>query len=208
MAYEILAYAKNISELLQNQKYEIDYYQREYRWGSKHIQTLIEDLSDKFKESYDSEHARKAVASYAPYFMGSIITCDKKDEKGAIHSYIVDGQQRLTSLTLLLIFLCRTLHSEEDKEQLKPLIRSRKHGHSSYNLDIPVRERCIDAIFNRKEEDLDLEDETESIINLKKRYEDIEEFFPEEYSTERRASFFCRLAYGKGFSEQDNRRFG
>ena len=53
---EIRGDAKNVRSLLSAAKYAIDYYQREYRWESKHIEELIEDLTGKFLESYDPTH--------------------------------------------------------------------------------------------------------------------------------------------------------
>src|ERR1700733_5277973 len=92
--------AKTVRELLKGVKYSIDYYQREYKWQTKQIQELLEDLSVKFLEDYQPGHERKKVKDYPHYFLGSIII-SKKDSA----SFVVDGQQRLTSLTLLLMFL-------------------------------------------------------------------------------------------------------
>jgi len=47
---EICGNAKNIRSLLGGAKFAVDYYQREYRWETKHIAELIEDLSEKFLE--------------------------------------------------------------------------------------------------------------------------------------------------------------
>src|SRR5262245_55825738 len=89
--------AKTVRELLKGVKYSIDYYQREYKWKEKQIRELIDDLSDKFLEEYRPDHVRKRTAEYPHYFLGSIII-SKHDSA----NFIVDGQQRLTSLTLLL----------------------------------------------------------------------------------------------------------
>src|SRR6185436_12174682 len=97
---EILGKAQTVRELLKGVKYSIDYYQREYKWQTKQIQELLDDLSGKFLEDYQAGHERKRVKDYPHYFLGSIII-SKKDSA----SYVVDGQQRLTSLTLLLILL-------------------------------------------------------------------------------------------------------
>jgi uncharacterized protein with ParB-like and HNH nuclease domain len=69
---EIRGDAKNIRSLLSGAKYAIDYYQREYRWETKHISELIEDLTGKFRESYDAKHERTAVEGYGHYFLGSL----------------------------------------------------------------------------------------------------------------------------------------
>jgi uncharacterized protein with ParB-like and HNH nuclease domain len=37
--------SKSIKEILSNTKYGIDYYQREYKWRSQHVEALIGDLS-------------------------------------------------------------------------------------------------------------------------------------------------------------------
>jgi uncharacterized protein with ParB-like and HNH nuclease domain len=89
--------AKTVAEVLEKKKYSIDYYQREYKWEAKQLAELVADLTAKFLELYAPEHARKDVAKYPGYYLGSIIV----SQKGS-HPFIVDGQQRLTSLTLLL----------------------------------------------------------------------------------------------------------
>ena len=53
---------KNLKQLLQNTKYSIHYYQREYMWQRKHIEELIDDLTSEFLEYYDPSHQRMHVA--------------------------------------------------------------------------------------------------------------------------------------------------
>jgi len=89
---EIRGEAQSIRALLSGAKYSIDYYQREYRWESKQINELLEDLAEKFTESHSSANERTAIVGYGHYFLGSIIISDKEGRK-----YIIDGQQRLTS---------------------------------------------------------------------------------------------------------------
>ena len=116
---EILGKAKNIRELLNGAKYAIDYYQREYRWETKQVGELIDDLAGKFLESYKEGDERSAVEHYGHYFLGSIIISDKDGQK-----FIIDGQQRLTTLTLFLIHLHRLLEDSEHKGQVAELIFS------------------------------------------------------------------------------------
>ena len=61
---EILGKAKTVRELLKGVKYSIDSYQREYKWHEKQIKELLDDLSEKFLEEYQSVHPRKKVADY------------------------------------------------------------------------------------------------------------------------------------------------
>ena len=97
---EIHGEAKNLRKLLGGTRYSIDLYQREYKWETKQVQELLEDLTGKFLENYSDNDARTDVAQYSHYFMGSIVI-SRKDG----NNFIIDGQQRLTTLTLLLIYL-------------------------------------------------------------------------------------------------------
>ena len=171
---EIDGKGRSVRELLANRKYSIDYYQREYKWRKKQITELIDDLSSKFFEHHQEENERDAVADYGHYFLGSIIVSDKDGQK-----FIVDGQQRLTTLTLLLIFLHRFAELEQ-RRQLADLIFSQKYGKRSFNLDVPERTPCIQALYD-DHEFLDA-DVTESVSNILARFADIEEQFPEELS--------------------------
>jgi len=170
---EILGKAKTVRELLKGVKYSIDYYQREYRWGQKQILELLNDLTNKFLEQYEPQHARKEVENYPHYFLGSIIISSKDSGK-----FIVDGQQRLTSLTLLLIYLRNLQREREDKVNIDELIFSEKYGEKSFNLNVPEREACLNALF--KGEPFDPNGSPESVHNIFARYHDIEENFPEE----------------------------
>lgn len=170
---EIRGDAKNIRALLGNAKYAIDYYQREYRWQMKHVTELIDDLANKFLESYDATHERAAVERYGHYFLGSTIISDKSGQK-----FIIDGQQRLTSITLLLIHMYRSLPEGEQRGQMAELIFSQKFGKKSFNLDVSERTACMEALYNG--DTFDDTDQSESVRNILGRYADIEEHFPEE----------------------------
>lgn len=165
----ILGEAKTIRELLKGVKYSIDYYQREYKWKEKQVKELIDDLAGKFLEEYNPKHSRQEVQQYPHYFLGAIIISQKDNA-----SYIIDGQQRLTSLTLLLILL-RNLQNAVNIDEL---IASEKYGKKSFNLDVPERAPCMEALF--KEEAFDPTDRSESVQNLHARYHDMESAWPEE----------------------------
>ncbi|KKM94397.1 hypothetical protein LCGC14_1198720 [marine sediment metagenome] len=169
--------SKTIKQLLGDVKYSIDYYQREYKWKEAHIQELIDDLDSKFELYYDKTHERKNVNKYGRYFLGTIILT----KEGGIN-YIIDGQQRLTSFTLLLIYL-RNLQIElrhVEKVDVNQLIYSEDFGEKSYNIKDPYdsdREECIDALYRNK--DYDPIGKSESVNNMIDRYRDIEKSFPD-----------------------------
>jgi uncharacterized protein with ParB-like and HNH nuclease domain len=166
---------RTVRELLAGRKYAIDYYQREYKWQQKQVTELLEDLGAKFLERHEAQNERSDVADYSHYFLGSIIISDKDGQK-----FIIDGQQRLTTLTLLLIFLHRSLSDSEQRAQLAELIFSQRYGVRSFNLDVEERTPCMEALY-KGEEFIDT-DGPESVANIVARYADIEEHFPEDLS--------------------------
>ncbi|MFC1481083.1 DUF262 domain-containing protein [Candidatus Neomarinimicrobiota bacterium] len=165
--------ARTITELLDNKKFAIDYYQREFKWQTKQIDELIRDLVSKFLEDFDKNHERLAVKLYSHYFLGSIII-SKKENK----NYIIDGQQRLTSLTLLLIHLMHLAKKIGYNPVLESHIYSESYGEKTFNIDEDERKSAMKALF---EGDIfDPTDQPESVQNLIYRYEDIRELFPDE----------------------------
>lgn len=169
---EIQGKAKTIRELLA-EKYKIDYYQREYKWETKQIKELVDDLTIKFLDEYRPDHPREEVANYGRYFLGSIIISKKQND-----NYIVDGQQRLTSLTLFLIFLRNRQVSLGHESDVEDLIFAKKFGKRSFNLDVPERTPALEALYDDKT--FDETGQPESVQTIVGRYRDIEECFPDE----------------------------
>lgn len=138
---EIHGVARSVAEILKGAKYTIDYYQRDYKWEEKQLRELIDDLSEQFLEAYEPTHQREAVQTYPFYFLGSIVI----SEKGA-QRFIVDGQQRLTTLTLLLTYL-RSLQKGHHEPNIDELILSNAFGKKSFNLDVEDRVACMTALY-------------------------------------------------------------
>jgi uncharacterized protein with ParB-like and HNH nuclease domain len=170
----ITPHYRTVQQLLQSQSFSIDEYQREYKWQKENIDELLTDLYDKFQKSYRDGDETKKAAGYEDYFLGSIIV-SKRNGK----SYLVDGQQRVTSLTLLLIYLYRAAKSNPPPAapnlaaSLAPLIFSDNFGSPRFNLDIVERLPVIDALFHGQPFTPDGKDE--SIQTMYARYHDIEE---------------------------------
>ena len=166
----------SISTLLKDQKFYIDYFQREYRWQRKHIRLLIEDLTSTFLKSYKTTDKRPAVANYQSYYIGPVVfNINAEDGKKSI----IDGQQRITSITLILIYLNHLQAERNDKVNISNLIFSESYGEKSFNMTDEYREECLTALFETGEYELK-ESDDETVENMLDRYEDIAQAFPEE----------------------------
>ena len=96
---------------------------------------------------------------------------------------IVDGQQRLTTLTLILICLLHLTKDAEQKGNLQNLICSVKFGKKSFNLNVEERNDCLTNLY--EDEPVGTENESESVRNLVKRYKQIKEGLEEKLSEEK-----------------------
>lgn len=167
---EIRGDAKNVRSLLANTKYGIDYYQREYRWGHAQVDQLWDDLDRVFETSRKRRSGSRDVARYERYFLGSIIISETASAR-----FIVDGQQRLTTLTLILIALYRRLPDGQQRSALAQLVYSWHAGRESFNLQVDDREACMSALYHGREPDTDEVSTSESAGNLFEQYQRLEE---------------------------------
>lgn len=174
------ANARSVSELLEKKKYQIDYYQREYRWQTKHVEELMNDLTEKFFNYYDESHIReKDGEKYGHYFLGPIILSHKNSDM-----FVVDGQQRLTTLTLILIYL-QNLQKEilvDKPAKLEDYIFAEVRGKRSFNIQVDDRLDVMNSLYN--DQPFDPANQSESVQNIIARYHDIKSLFPVELETQ------------------------
>lgn len=171
---KIEAKNRSIVEVLDKKKYTVDYYQREYSWQQKHIEQLVTDLSTAFLNEYASQHERTEVENYNSYYLGPFVLSEKEGKRS-----IIDGQQRLTSLTLILVFLNNLQKSYGLNEAVESMIFSEKFGKKSFNIDVVERTKCLQALFEHGDY-TPPEDADTSTLNMVERYDDIAEAFPKE----------------------------
>jgi len=74
--------------------YLIPNYQRDYVWKTKTIEQLVSDLIEHFEKNTTDNQFKDDIYGY---FLGAMVVITKDDEK----SEVVDGQQRLTTLSLI-----------------------------------------------------------------------------------------------------------
>jgi hypothetical protein len=93
---------RSLRELFSERRFDFPSYQRDYSWPDVVIQQLCRDLTDVF-------HERSGGERDPEYFLGLIVTIkpqENEGDEGQIH-YVVDGQQRLTTLALLLTAIAK-----------------------------------------------------------------------------------------------------
>jgi len=96
---------RTISQILTEQIcYEIPPYQRPYSWEKENVQQLLDDLLEAY-QAQDKE-----------YFIGSLITIERN--KDQLYD-VVDGQQRLTTLNVILARLRDNIESDGVKRGLQ-----------------------------------------------------------------------------------------
>lgn len=89
---ELSVSRKNIVSLFEETKnFVIPEYQRPYSWDKEKCDVLWSDIQNFHVDNKDSPHEE--------YFLGTIVFCKDKDTND---TNVIDGQQRITSLLLLL----------------------------------------------------------------------------------------------------------
>ncbi|WP_234730211.1 DUF262 domain-containing protein [Acidocella facilis] len=129
---EITFDRKTVGTCLQ-QRFILPTYQREYKWETKHLRELLTDIQEVFLDAYDPAHGREDVGSYPAYFMGTIITTTAD----AGTKSIIDGQQRLTTLLMIMAFFSRIRTSNPDSSisNIDSMLRRQLYGKSQFNIE-------------------------------------------------------------------------
>lgn len=191
IANKIDAKDKKLAEVLNGQRYRIDVFQREYRWQRPQIESLISDLSSSFAKSYHEGDTIHEYNSYDCYYMGPIVLC--VDEKGDLS--IIDGQQRLTSLTLLLIYLNHLQKKLNLPDELTKEIGSylyvKKGGKKTLVINVENRNDVINKLITGIDVSTDnIDIQSESIQNILDRYNDIAILFPTDLNDAQKLPLF------------------
>jgi hypothetical protein len=120
-----------IVELFSRFWFSIPAYQRSYVWGKDQIAELIDDVN------YASEHNPEAQ-----YFLGSMVLCRAKRNVDGVsfeEVELIDGQQRVTTLYLLLA----SIRDRVTDDELKKTCRDMLYQHENKWINIPGRNRIV-----------------------------------------------------------------
>lgn len=156
-----------ISDILSKSQFEIPRNQRRYVWRKEHWQDLFDDLLFSIKEQ-------------KPHFLGSIVLEDSDRKDNLSYYTIIDGQQRLTTITLMLLAIMKHfrengmmndflgsvdyLQAKTNRNQLIIMLQSEYHASLSRliqgtidlkNIDEPINS-FVDPLIISKSRDKDL----------------------------------------------------
>jgi hypothetical protein len=175
---------QNIDRVFSNTAYHIDFYQRDYRWTSEPVLRLLDDVFHKFREQYARSHdlspSREAIA--VPWYYLNTYVTNVVDGR----VYVVDGQQRLTTLSLVLTCL-RQMATKYDSKLAKWL-ESKIAGQSGFEQEFwmnHVAHRDVQqALFDGQElSEIDTSSGV-TATNMVRNYEIIAIFLRRELSTQ------------------------
>lgn len=161
--------------------YNIPSYQRPYSWTTQEAGILFDDLYDFYTNEDEEEN----------YFLGSIVLIKKDDFP---KSDVIDGQQRLTTLTILLSVIAHNLSDSEDRNEFKNYINEK--GIKSQGIKpkprLKIRERDND-FFKSYIQDLKIDElialkpdiqNTEAKANIVKNAQTLQKKIKETFANE------------------------
>ena len=145
MQQTIKATEKELAKIFCNDyRFAIPDYQRPYAWTVEHTDALLDDLMIALDDATDGDKPsdfNKAIDKAPPYFLGSIVLIkDPKDSR----AQVVDGQQRLTTLTILFCVL-RELAKDDNAPGINGYVCEKgdwtKRTEDCFHLTLRARDR-------------------------------------------------------------------
>ncbi|MGL5633988.1 MAG: DUF262 domain-containing protein [Sarcina sp.] len=123
--------------------FEIPDYQRAYSWTTENLKQLVDDIEDSIRLNQG-----RAFENFEPYFIGSIVLCGKEYKEDGFGRYeVIDGQQRLTSLIMLIATIRDIINNDEYKKVLGSLIYQEANELMGIKENIRVKVRGKESDF-------------------------------------------------------------
>ncbi len=177
-----------INEIFASEKYFIDFYQREYKWRTEHVVALLDDMFYRFEQDYDPDEdpTEENVSRYDWYYLNTYIT-NKYNEK----TYIVDGQQRLTTLTLILIKLFHL--AESHKDSVLDLVKSKICGPGISGPTFWMGQNGREGVFDALMKNADIKPTGVSQENIITNFNETSRYLDDKLNTKHK--FKCFVIY-------------
>lgn len=189
MTQEIIPDRQTVQSCLSKKTYFVDFYQREYVWSKNTVDILLRDIFYAFEISYeehkDEELTEEVLELYNWYYMNVFIT-NKVNSK----VYIVDGQQRLTTLTLIATKLYHLITDETLKDLLKDCIFTKDMFKGNvFCIDNEKRKDVMESILDNVSYTEPIKNKTEE--TLLGRFKDVSRFIDDKQMDEDKLRAFC-----------------
>lgn len=163
----------NLKQLFERAVYRIDYYQREYAWSADDVRTLIGDLFERFTQVWQQRLSRRRRSDVEPFFLGPFVY---SEERGGLR-FLVDGQQRFTTLHLIFIHLRRLANDfakRDAVDKLGRVILDFDQSRRKFRIDIDERRPLLTALYEDRTYEV-LIGASLSVRNLWERSQEIRE---------------------------------
>lgn len=189
MTQEIIPDRQTVQSCLSKKTYFVDFYQREYVWSKNTVDILLRDIFYAFEISYeehkDEELTEEVLELYNWYYMNVFIT-NKVNSK----VYIVDGQQRLTTLTLIATKLYHLITDETLKDLLKDCIFTKDMFKGNvFCIDNEKRKDVMESILDNVPYTEPIKNKTEE--TLLGRFKDVSRFIDDKQMDADKLRAFC-----------------
>ena len=164
--------------------YNIPSYQRPYAWTIQETGILFDDLYDFYKNEDKEEN----------YFLGSVVLIKQDDDP---KSDVIDGQQRLTTLTILFAIIAHSLSDSDDRDEFKNYINEK--GIKSQGIKpkprLKIRERDNVFFKNYVQESQDTEAKANIVRNAQILQQRIKDTFVNDADIFNFGSFLVQRCY-------------
>ncbi|EPE3793296.1 DUF262 domain-containing protein [Campylobacter lari] len=120
-------------------------YQRPYAWGIEQVKILLKDISEQIDKNQNKQDAKNQK-----YLLGSLILHTENTEN---KFNIVDGQQRLTTLALILRVLCENNQIKCKECKIGNFLGEVNYSHNESKYHIKENYEYIKAYFESYEND-------------------------------------------------------
>lgn len=189
MTQEIIPDRQTVQSCLSKKTYFVDFYQREYIWSKNTVEILLRDIFYAFEISYEDhkneEMTEEVLEQYNWYYMNVFIT-NKVNSK----VFIVDGQQRLTTLTLIATKLFHLITDETLRDLLKDCIFTKDMFKGNvFCIDNEKRKDVMESILENKNYEVPFKNKTEETLIA--RFKDISRFVDDKQMDENKLRAFC-----------------
>ncbi|SDT78928.1 GmrSD restriction endonuclease domain-containing protein [Actinoplanes derwentensis] len=172
-----------LSDLFSKATYAIDYYQREYAWTAGDVRTLVDDLCSQFDEAVQDPKTRRGMRYADPYFLGPIVYYEQRGGS----RFLVDGQQRFTTVHLIFMHLhrqARELRLRDAEARLDRVIREAHGGTWRFRIDIQERRDLLQALYNGRKYEVPDHGASLSLRNLHARSLELEQLLAERIAAD------------------------